>query len=242
MQTRLAQQFVTSEKAVGIKAVELVRQSMNSSVQFLQIACLDYQDRIDSVIAFTSAYDSRSVTASRIFMFADPINVYSSTKYAFILYANDDCRIYYNPTNPYSLGEAQTSVDSGQSWTSLGGDVAFRIYESRTKAGYVFKTDDSFVQDDVIKPNESGDCVWPCDGVKGSGDLFSKFIGFTLDSGVPGDTGTVQIMGIHDSLSNLRPGATYYLSNDRGTIAVDPDVQEVPVGKAITNEKILIQH
>lgn len=70
----------------------------------------------------------------------------------------------------------------------------------------------------------------------------SKFHGFVINTVALGSSvAAFMFSGIITAFSNLTPGATYYVSNTRGTIGTSPGSTSIEVGKALSDTKLLIK-
>lgn len=237
--TWIAQTFITSGTATGIRAVRF-RASISNTTFIVKIqACASgIPNGLD---LGSSSYTHSGTSSGEITMIFDPpVMVLPNTQYAFIVsYSpNSSLNFFYTNTNPYSGGSRLTSTNNGSTWVSFANDdLMFLVYETQTSPGKVYN---SKVVSGSLNPTVNTSYLTGSPTYYDVGDKLDNFIGVALESGVSGETKEVSLGQVCTGFVGLQPGRNYYLSSTPGQVTLTPPTLVRKAGLALSPTKLLL--
>lgn len=243
----VAQSFEAEAK--GLKAIEIRADQTCCSSSMIYVSIRDNISGMPGstdLVPAVSLNATSSISGRIVFAFTNPIPVVPGSSYFVVVRyvatsTSNTPLIHYNNNDIYPSGFLLTSNDSGSTWQSVTGDLQLKLYETITEEGLIYRSDATWGLSEVV--SGSGVCIATnnCNiTLYGGGDLWTNFLGFALENGLPGETHPVQVVGINPDHSGLQSWSNYYISsNIKGGITTTGGTQ---VGKAISPTEILIKN
>ena len=221
-----SQSFTTSANAITIEKVTIGFQNATTTGnENLRVSI-----RANSGGQPTGAdLGSKDVTASVAntgttwvtFTFDTPVAVSASTIYHIIIRESSeigDANTGVIRNNNGSTG-ANTSANSGSTWSASNGPLYYKVYEIATIVGRIYKADADTA--DVAR---------------------NDFIGFCKTTTAAAGSCPVVVAGVATGLSGLSIGSKYYASNTAGGVATSAGSVSIKVGRAVSATEMLINN
>ena len=218
-----SQKFTTSSAAITIASVIVgFTNATSTGTENLRVSIransAGAPTGADLGSADVSASISNSGTTEVTFTFSTPITVSPSTDYHIVIRessAGTDPNTGVLRGNTGSTG-ANTSSDSGSSWSASNGKLYFKVYEINNVAGYLYRAKATT-----------------------NNYLVKNFIGFARTAITSGAIGEVTISGVADK-TGLSIGSQYYISDSAGALSTSAGTVSRKAGIALSTSKLLI--
>lgn len=210
--------FTTSAKIINLRSVAIKCDSNDGSgnhtvtlsIRAVSGGLPTGADLGSKSTQFTNAAAYKTLT------FASPITLSANTTYAIVVTSGQTLWWYGNDSSGSGVG----SSTNGTSWSAVANQYrSYKIYETQTVAGRVYKSDASL-----------------------SDEYANNFIGFSEETITAGNSVVVDVGGVTASQTGLTTGSTYYLSDTSGAIATSAGSQSRKVGLALSATEVLIKH
>lgn len=213
----IAQTFTTSPHATGIKAVSIF--STSGQVTF-QITIHELVGGVpsDSSLGIATYTHTANSTGTFTFLFDPPVLVSPNKDYAFVVNFVKSGSIKFNTatSNPFSVGVRLQRDPPTSPWVSFPQeDLQFRIYETQTRAGYVYR---SKRESPVLNPSITQSFFITT--LPEFSDKLDNFIGFAKKDGGLGETHPITIGPLVYGCVGLVPGAGYRIGSTPGQIEI----------------------
>jgi hypothetical protein len=181
-------------------------------------------NQISTASVFTSLPGSSVLVQT--FSFAEPARTDIGSVMAIVMNVDNTTNtpswVYNADSSSYPSGSLVRKT--GGTWSVIGGDFAFNIFENNSYPGRAFRATAS------ITSNLNG-------------ELAANFIGFGAAAvSSVGSTGTAVVGGVASTQSGLTVGKTYFLSNSAGVISSVQGSFSRKIGLSMDTGTVLIKH
>ncbi len=249
----VAQSFVTSPQALGIRAV-VFRAGISTQVTFtmkLRRCINGLPSGLDIATAsYTGQGSATSVDVTMVF--DPPAQVVPNTSYVFIIdfqkvggtSSTTNSYAYSAGNNLYAGGTRLHSNTAGLTWTSYANqDMVFCLYETQTQNARVYKAISIQGVNALLDGNNNKSYASVYEDHRGVGDRLDNIIGVAAQDGGAGETRTVYVGNPCSGFSGLIPGCTYYRATTPGQVNTTGAVGFIDrkVGFAVTDQKMLFE-
>jgi hypothetical protein len=244
----IAQSFITSPNAQGIKAVQF-RAAANQTMFTVKIRKCVGGIPSGPDLGTTSYFHQANNTAIQLLLvFNPPVPVSPNTDYAFIIdwqkVGGISNLFFYSNANLYSNGMRLYSSNSGSSWISFAAqDMVCCIYETQTQNAQIYKAVTFSSTASVLDGATTHGYSTNNEDHFGTGDRLDNVIGVAAQSGVAGETKNVFIGQPCHGFSGLVSGINYYISSTPGQVSTSkpPGMITRKVGFSITSQKMMFE-
>lgn len=235
--TYVAQSFVTTSSATGVRAIAFYSTSGQTNFT-ASIRNTSGGIPLSVDLGVTNYYQAGASIGEFTLIFDPPVPVNPNTQYVFILRFTRpgvNVRFYYDSTNPYTSGTFLQSFD-GSTWSNrVVDDLYFKIYETQTIPGRVYK---SKIDNSVLSPWATS-FFTATPNTFNSGEKYENFLGIAQESGLKDEFKKVCVGNICDNFSGII-GRMYYLSTIPGLLNTTPASLSKRAGLALDGNRIYI--
>lgn len=249
----VAQSFVTSPQALGIRAI-VFRAGISTQVTFtmkLRRCVNGLPSGLDIATAtYTGQGTNTSVDVTMVF--DPPAQVMPNTSYVFIIdfqktggtSTTTNSYSYSAGNNLYTDGTRLYSSNGGLTWISYANqDMVFCVYETQTQNSRVYKAISVQGGSAILDGNNNKSYAAVYEDHRGVGDRLDNIIGVAAQSGSAGEMKQVYVGNPCSGFSGLIPGSTYYRATTPGQVNTTGAVGFIDrkVGFAVTDQKMFLE-